>query len=405
MEWFNSFLAGYVKGINGWDVLVIARYFVGIVLMGRTDRYNYIVGTQTIGSKYQFTDKTRLLETAEIIHGMGSNILKFNMGSVFSKDNYAGPNPGNYKDLADMAANEPSIYAVLGMPFYYYIIWANPLQKTEWQWRKTNDRLTDAEAEIEYRELYDLSCYLLKTYSGSGKSFYLGHWEGDWLLLAGYDRTKDPVPARVAETIKWLNIRQKAVDDARRDTPHHDVRLFHYTEVNLVQKGLRGSPCMTTDVLPHVNVDFVSYSAYDVAFDDAMPSALYEALDFIKKHLPEKEGLPDCRIFIGEFGYKGSEFAPVVQQQKSIQFAQRAVEWGCPFVLYWQLYDNEIVDGKYEGYWLIDNQGKKQPLFYALEKYYSGARKYVAERLELDGQLPDQKQFNKEAWSILTQVK
>ncbi|MBK1876093.1 hypothetical protein [Pelagicoccus mobilis] len=63
------------------------------------DRFNYLIGTHSIGSNYQFTDKTRLVETAEVIQDMGSNIMKFRLGRSFSKRNSAGPNPGNYKTL------------------------------------------------------------------------------------------------------------------------------------------------------------------------------------------------------------------------------------------------------------------------------------------------------------------
>ena len=37
------------------------------------DRFNYILGTQTIGVKYQFTQATKLVETAQRILNMGSN--------------------------------------------------------------------------------------------------------------------------------------------------------------------------------------------------------------------------------------------------------------------------------------------------------------------------------------------
>jgi hypothetical protein len=66
--------------------------------------------------------------------------------------------------------------------------------------------------------------------------------------------------------IEWLNVRQKAIDDAKRDTKHSDVNLFHYTEANLVQKGMKGGKCLVNDVLPHTSVDYVSYSSYDTIY-------------------------------------------------------------------------------------------------------------------------------------------
>jgi hypothetical protein len=78
--------------------------------------------------------------------------------------------------------------------------------------------------------------------SGTGKTFLLGHWEGDWYLTR--DAQDEPTPTKIRGMIDWLNIRQKAVDDAKRDTRHSDVHLFHYTEANLVQKGMKGGKCL-----------------------------------------------------------------------------------------------------------------------------------------------------------------
>lgn len=359
------------------------------------ERFNCAVGVQTIGSQYQFTDKTRLLETAEIIRDMGSNIIKFRLDPQFNEFNYAGPDPIRPANLADLAARDPSIRAVFEMPFYYYFMWINrPFAPSEW--RDANG-YTQKEAEAEYKEMYELACYLLKTYNRSGKTFYLGNWEGDWLLLGSYDRAKDPEPQMISEMIKWLNNRQKAVDDAKRDTPHEDVELFHYVEVNLVEKGIRGRPCITTEVLPHTKVDYVSYSAYEIGVDHNLDTAMDRTLGFIEKKLPKKEGIEGPRVFIGEFGYKAASFGPEEQKNRSIQFMQAALKWGCPFVLYWQLYDNELVEGKYKGYWLIDDDGKKWPLFNAMTYFFAESKKYIEEK----NQLPERSVFNRKARGIL----
>src|SRR3989339_1932582 len=39
--------------------------------------FNYVIGTQTIGARYKFTDEPVLIETANQILAMGSNIIKF----------------------------------------------------------------------------------------------------------------------------------------------------------------------------------------------------------------------------------------------------------------------------------------------------------------------------------------
>jgi hypothetical protein len=367
---------------------------------GDADRFNYILGTHTVGAHYQFTDKTRLLETAEVIQGMGSNIIKFRFNRGFDKRNYAGPNPGSYATLTELAKEEPSIRAVFDMPFYYYFMWVGCMQRVKWS---DPSGYTEKDAQTEYREIYDLACYLLKTYNGTGKSFYFGHWEGDWLLVNDFNAKMDPVPHRVENMIKWLNNRQRAVDDAKRDNPGSDVRIFHYSEVNQVVKGLRGEKCYTTEVLPYVNVDYVSYSAYDA--QQTPEEMLPVALDFIETHLSGKSGIPGKRVWIGEFGYKAKGNTPEEQKTRSLEFAKIAIEWGCPFVLHWQLYDNEFENGEYNGFWLINDQGEKQPLYHALQAYYVSAREYVNEHLVAQERIPSSAVFRKQAVKLIRRTK
>ncbi len=53
--------------------------------------YNYIIGTQTIGAKYKFTNETNLVETAKAIRAMGSNLLKMSMSPRYFWENYDIP--------------------------------------------------------------------------------------------------------------------------------------------------------------------------------------------------------------------------------------------------------------------------------------------------------------------------
>jgi hypothetical protein len=34
------------------------------------------------------------------------------------------------------------------------------------------------------------------------------------------------------------------------------------------------------------------------------------------------------------------------------------------------MYNNEVRDGRQRGFWLIDNEGRKQPAYFTLQKYY-----------------------------------
>ena len=67
--------------------------FVGMCLAtvvtaapNKIDRNNYVIGTQTFGARYQFTNKSRIVETSQAILDMGSNILKFLMSDRYYGD-------------------------------------------------------------------------------------------------------------------------------------------------------------------------------------------------------------------------------------------------------------------------------------------------------------------------------
>jgi hypothetical protein len=69
----------------GWQA-VGAWLFCPLLLAAGTmsdpevDGYNLRVGTQTFNGQYQFTTNTLLVETAEVIRGMGSDIVKLYLG-------------------------------------------------------------------------------------------------------------------------------------------------------------------------------------------------------------------------------------------------------------------------------------------------------------------------------------
>ena len=355
------------------------------------DRFNYLLSTQAIGGRYQFTQDTKLLESARLIRALGSNVMKLTLSKEgsFGKDKGNIPErPADMKTLADLATKEPSHRAVLEMPFTFYFFWAYPLtSRTQAAGFKPEDR------ELQYAEMKEFAAHLLKTYRGTGKQFYLGHWEGDWHLRPHFD-PKQPFPEGAQERFTdWLMVRQRAIDDAKRETPHHDVALWHYTEVNLVEPYLRnGGQCLTNSILPGLDVDFVSYSCYDAIQKD-IRAGLFEALDHIESKLRPKPGIKGKRVFIGEYGFPTRRYPPAVQNRKTLEAMLAGIEWGCPFTLYWELYCNELREGRHGGFWLIDDKNVKQPVWFTHERYFSWAIKHVADIKQRTGQYPADEEF------------
>ena len=57
------------------------------------------------------------------------------------------------------------------------------------------------------------------------------------------------------------------------------------------------------------------------------------------------------------------------------------------------MYNNEVRDGRQRGFWLIDNEGRKQPVYFTLQKYYEEARVWVGDFLRQRQRLPTSMEF------------
>lgn len=361
-----------------------------------TVRASQIIGTQAIGGPYQFTDEPYLLEVARILEGMGSNIMKFTAGPRYTRRPYHLDKEPGVTSLTTLLDKHPVYREVLSMGFRDYFFWASPFGNVRW-----TDGLDSTEAGTLYVEFRELAEYLLTTFTGTGKRFYLGHWEGDWLLLPSMNPGDDPSPERIRGMTQYLSIRQRAINDARNSVPHADVAIYHYTEVNQVMKGIDGDrPTLTNAVLPHVDVDFVSYSSYDTIQDDGMQENVRRALDHIESQMiprPEWEGK---RVFVGEFAIRASltGFDRQEHDRRNREVIKACLDWGCPFILYWQVYCNEPkpeMDLGYNGFWLIDPAGEKYPLYDTFTNYWQAASEFARQHEAETGRVPTYDEMRK----------
>lgn len=372
----------------------------------KINSYNQVIGTQTVGSKYKFTEETMLVETARKIKEMGSNLLKFSMHPRYCTENYGLPKNEAITSLTKLASLEPSVRKVLDMDFTYYHIWIYGFsqytpepkgEKDDTSQIKFIDGFPKEYQEALYKEVYDFTTHLLNTYNNSGKIFYLGNWEGDWHLRSDYDRNK-PVNMNTLEGMTiWAKTRQKAIDDAKRDTKHKNVEVYHYIEVNLVRKALEepNSKVVANSIVNVVNPDYVSYSSYDATnpykTEDALNENLKIALDYLESKLSPKPNLPKGkRVWIGEYGNPSARFNDEMQNLRSIWTIKAGLEWGTPFILYWEMYNNEIKPktGKQVGYWLITDKGVKQPIWHTHNKFYKETNQFLKEYVSLNNRLP-----------------
>jgi len=322
------------------------------------DAFPQVVGTQAFGPAYKFTKDDAVLEAAKGISAMGSRILKIN------------------------AVSGQQLTPYVAMPFTHYVLW----YRSSDEWTKG---FTPELKRREYNAVYLFTKDLLTRYDATGKTFFLGHWEGDWYLLPDKDVRKDASPELVAAMIEWLAIRQKAVDDARSEVPYSKCRVYTYAEVNRVRDAMKdGRRRMVNAVLPKLSVDFVSYSAYDCQLLPA--DEVRATLDYVNAQLPPKAGLPAKRVFIGECGLSwkvcGGDGAK--HDQRNREIIAKFLTWRPAMVLFWQYYNNEVVDGEQVGFWLVDHKNQKTPLHGTLTELFAAQEEAAKELRHKTRRLP-----------------
>lgn len=361
--------------------------------------YNYILGTQAIGGPYQHTKGNRLIEQADNVRGMGSNLLKISFAEGAAPNYGSAEAARSAKTTLDYVKASPAVLQALDKDFTYYQAWVHTFTDAKWR-----DGVDMTEARQYYDEMYALTAWLLERYSGTGKVFMIGNWEGDWLLLGRQNRELDPSPTAVEGMIAWMKIRQLAIDTARAKVAHKDVAVYHYIEVNLVKKAMAGRASVALSVLPEVNPDLVSYSAYEAIKQSPTPDLmairqpLEQTLAYIEGQLPPKEGLPfRRRVFIGEYGYHADKAKPLtVKQQymKSRFVMQSALALDLPFALIWQMYNNEYAEnGTSKEMSLIDESGRKRALYALHQTWLAEMQAYVAQSCRETGTLPKRDAF------------
>lgn len=334
-------------------------------------------GTQAFAANYTFdSTKTALVEQAEVARAASFDIFKFGLGTRSFKEHeidfpwqeswYDLPNRDSYSELSELVVNEPSVRHVLEMDFKVICLWAYSLRGEEFS-------LNGAPS---YNEIYKLTKTLLQRYNNSGKLFLLGHWEGDWALLPGYNASLSEIPSdKKKEYLAWVKNRQAAIEAARRDVAHNNVWVAHYVEVNRVSDYVDlGHERIVNGVLPEVTIDAVSYSVYDAGLSD-LPRNL-DTIAGKARFTPYLDGVMEKKVFIGEFGFPIRNKAgtiirtPEQQNNQSMAILEQGESWGVPLAFYWQLYNNETCDnGAEAGFWLIDEHNQKQPIYHELLRY------------------------------------
>lgn len=346
-----------------------------------------IIGVTHVNGRYFLTDEDYLNEGAEQILALGSRVIKvwFHKPQESYSFNSDWPRMNNMVEIA----KSPYFRELFDKPFKTYILMCFSMGSHEAYFRSG---MTEEQKADEKRRFYELTKYLLTTYKGTGRKFVIQHWEGDWLIRAGFNAKIDPDPVAIKGMIDWLNARQAGVDKARREVGQNKVWVYHAAEVNRVVATMKqGRAGLVNKVLPYTNVDMVSYSAWDSVtahFED--PNVFRDALDFIEGSIPNKSRWDGRRVYVGEFGMPQNQYSAEDVQKAISSAVETALDWGCPWIVYWQVYCNEFSDKKFRspvksndavrGFWLIRPDGSKTRTW----DYFHGLLNPAGENLKLN---------------------
>lgn len=305
-------------------------------------------------------------------HELGARTLKLFLTPDYATK-YPQAWPTGIDSLETLAASAP-FAEVLAMPFDTFVLTTYSFSMgTGDPWREgpVPHRLA-----AETREIDALVTLLATRYVGTGKTFVLQTWEGDWALLGGTDPTL-PVPADRAERMAaWLSARHAAVEAARERAAQPGVSIVDAVEVNRVL-DVAADARVTTDVLPNTCTDMVSYSAWEsldvgsLKAEEQWPELerrLTTALERIRANAPE-----GAAVFLGEFGFAENEGAPAAQLvERTCDVAMRA---GVVGAVYWQLFDNECSTPDHcRGMWVMKPDGSLSGAGQALQAHWAKAQ-------------------------------
>ena len=322
-------------------------------------------GVAHVDGKYGFTQSNYLIEGANRILNPGPSMAGPDAIFIYLQWKFLqeypqkanGPfwppaTPASLKELAQTAPYQ----ALFNMPFNLFVMTTGGFQNQD----KIDSFRTDPNAASnEEQDFYDLTRYLYSTYAGTGKTFILKNWEGDYRALpdgilsqpnaeAAIQAT-DISPQRLDAMILWMQARQRGVSRARTDSGNPaGVGVFHAVEMSRVLDYTRlGRSRLVNLVIPVVQSDMVSYSSYDSSSIKNGPDApttrasMNEALNAIKSLAPDPLDLGDKRILISEYGLFENERTPADVQWRTQTILETSQAASILGAFMWQVFDNE----------------------------------------------------------------
>ncbi len=340
------------------------------------------IGITHYGGRYHLTEKPFLAEGLEKIVNLNFRITKLWLSSKSDQVergyyyNSTWPKFNRKTKLVDVARLQ-YFEDAFDKDIDTFLLEVNIREKELWR-APPYARATAYFKRVE-SEFYELSSYLLRKYADRSITFVLHNWAGDRLLQnsGGYFGEKDflktgkveDVPAdiyqRIEGMIEMFNARQRGVERARRENVKSRAKVYHAVKINKFWGAIRKSapewsatlkvpssakqyqlPTVLTHVVPKITPDMVICAAYEGSFDH--PVSLWHTIEIIKGFVNPSQAFGSNNVAIGEIGFREyiqrKSKAEVVDYWDSYLAIVSALD--LPFMVFWNLYGNEAVDGR-----------------------------------------------------------
>ena len=332
-----------------------------------------IIGSSHVIPRYYFGEEDCLNQGANVLLEMGSEVIKIWYYNGIETPDIMYPWNSSWSTGATSlldGLNNTHYTELFEKPFKTFVLnVASFVSPNAYYWKAS---LNQAQIDQEEEEFYEFTLALLEKYEGTGKTFILQHHEGDWHVRGHTDASIDPEPEALDRMTEWLNARQRGVSRAREETAAQDVYVYHAAEINVVVLSMSGKPNMVNKVLPFTNLDLVSYSCYDACLksaEDSNSTLLKNAVDYIKRMMPDSESFGNDNVYLGEYGVPENHYSAAQIEAVMKNTVEVGLDEKCPYIIYWQLYCNELknpdaklpvkLNEDMRGFWLVKPDGTK----------------------------------------------